>query len=283
MKFYHRAAGVFIPDGRHLPEALSRTTHLAVGAHQDDLEMMAVDGILTCFRDPDQWFSGVVVTDGSGSPRNGKYAGFSDDEMARVRVEEQKKAALIGEYSAQVFLAYPSAAVKDHANQEVVADLVRVLKSTRPKVVYTHDLADMHITHVAVGLRVLQAIRQLPLQERPEKVYGCEGWRGLDWMLDEDKIAFDCSGQENLQAALLGVFDSQITGGKRYDLAVSGRRRANATFYSPYQPDREDGLCYAMDLTPLVENDSLSIREYVSGFMARFRREVLENLEHLES
>ena len=31
-------------------------------------------------------------------------------------------------------------------------------------------------------------------------------------------------------AALIGVFDSQIAGGKRHDLAVLGRRRANATY-----------------------------------------------------
>ncbi len=39
---------------------------------------------------------------------------------------------------------------------------------------------------------------------------------------DEDKVAFDLSAQENLQMALLGVFDSQISGGKRYDLATMG-------------------------------------------------------------
>ena len=36
---------------------------------------------------------------------------------------------------------------------------------------------------------------------------------------------------ENLHAALMGVFDSQIAGGKRYDLATAGRRRAHATYF----------------------------------------------------
>ena len=43
-------------------------------------------------------------------------------------------------------------------------------------------------------------------------------------------MTFDLSAHESLQAALIGVFDSQICGGKRYDLATQGRRRAHATY-----------------------------------------------------
>jgi len=59
-------------------------------------------------------------------------------------------------------------------------------------------------------------------------------WRDLDWLVDSDKAPFDVSEHENLQAALLGVFDSQIAGGKRYDLASMGRRRANATYFESH-------------------------------------------------
>ena len=38
-------AKVFVPDGTPVSEALARTTHLAVSAHQDDIEIMAYDGI----------------------------------------------------------------------------------------------------------------------------------------------------------------------------------------------------------------------------------------------
>ena len=31
----------FVPDGAPLPAALARTTHLGIGAHPDDLEIMA--------------------------------------------------------------------------------------------------------------------------------------------------------------------------------------------------------------------------------------------------
>ena len=48
----------------------------------------------------------------------------------------------------------------------------------------------------------------------------------------------DVSGRDNLAAAMNGVFDSQIAGGKRYDLATIGRRAANATFFESHATDQ---------------------------------------------
>ena len=84
---------------------------------------------------------------------------------------------------------------------------------------------------LAVALRVIEAIRRLDQAERPARLVGCEVWRALDWIVDSDKVQMNVSAHENLQFALLGVFDSQIAGGKRYDLASMGRRRANATYF----------------------------------------------------
>ena len=58
---------------------------------------------------------------------------------------------------------------------------------------YTHNLADKHETHVAVALRTIAAIRGLPEEERPARLLGCEVWRDLDWMLDEEKVVLDLS------------------------------------------------------------------------------------------
>jgi hypothetical protein len=38
MKFHKSDADIFVPDGADLPAALERTTHLCIGAHQDDQE-----------------------------------------------------------------------------------------------------------------------------------------------------------------------------------------------------------------------------------------------------
>ncbi len=281
MNLHQPNAQLYIPDGAPEDEALTRTTYLAIGAHQDDLEIMAIDGILDAFGQPDKWFTGVVVTNGAGSPRAGVYAHYTDEDMRRVRVLEQKKAAFIGEYAAQFLLDYPSSAVKDPGNLQPVDDLIAILRATRPEIVYTHNPADKHDTHIGIVIKTLAAIRSLPKEERPRKLYGCEVWRDLDWMTDEDKVAFDVSRYENLQLALVTVFDSQISGGKRYDLATMGRRRANATYYASHATDMADLMDFAMDLTPLIEDDAMDIQEYVARLLQRFTDDVLERLRKM--
>jgi LmbE family N-acetylglucosaminyl deacetylase len=191
-----------------------------------------------------------------------------------VRIKEQKKAAVVGEYAAQVLLDYPSSAVKDSTNRGPVEDITALVRLARPDVVYTHNLADKHDTHVGVAVRVIQALRGLPAEQRPAHLYGCEVWRDLDWMLDEDKVAFDVTAHQNLQAALLGVFDSQISGGKRYDLATMGRRRAHATYHASHGTDVADGLTFAMDLTPLVQDPTRDIAAYAQDYIDRFAQDV---------
>lgn len=274
MEFGKITAEVFAPDGRSAQDALQRTTHLAVGAHQDDIEIMALDGILACFGQPDRWFSGVVATNGAGSPRAGLYASYTDQDMQAVRRKEQRKAAVVGEYSAVVFLDYSSAEAKDPANENLVRDLETVLKQAHPTVVYTHNLADKHPTHVAVALRTLSAIRRLRPEERPEKLYGCEVWRDLDWLPDNQKVVFRLDEHDNIGTALVSVYDSQVIGGKRYDLATLGRRRANATYLESHEVDVCQLVNFGMDLTPLITDDTLDPAAFVRAHIERFAEEV---------
>ena len=268
-------AEIFVPSGLEVEEALRRTTHLAIGAHQDDLEIMAIEGILDCYQRDDQWFTGVVVTDGRGTPRSGTYADYSNDEMADTRNEEQRNAARIGQFSAQILLDLPSSAVKDPVNAAPIKDLHKIVDACWADTVYTHNLADKHDTHVGVALKTIAALRRLPKDSRPKRLLGCEVWRDLDWLCDADKVVMEVSGRENLQMALLGVFDSQIAGGKRYDLAAMGRRRANATFHQSHGVDVNTGAVFAMDMTPLIEDDALDPIDFTAGYLDRFRDDVL--------
>jgi hypothetical protein len=169
--------------------------------------------------------------------------------------------------------------VKDASNLKPVEDIAVLLKAARPQLVYTHNLADKHDTHVSVALRTIAAIRSLPADERPQKLFGFEVWRDLDWMVDQDKVGFDLSKHESLQAALVGVFDSQICGGKRYDLATMGRRRANATYFESHGVDTALGTSYAMDLTPLITDPGKDIASYVKEFIDRFAEDVYGRLK----
>jgi LmbE family N-acetylglucosaminyl deacetylase len=281
MRLSVSSAEVFVPDGTPVDQALRRSTHMAIGAHHDDLEIMAFTPIIECFQNPGQWFTGVVATNGSGSPRDGIYGQYSDAEMMTVRRKEQKKAATVGEYSAQVLLDHSSGAIKDSTNTGPVDDLAALLLEGRPKHVYTHNLADKHDTHVAVALRVLAAIRTLPPDARPHKLYGCEVWRDLDWMVDSDKITLDCSVHPGLQVALLGVFDSQVAGGKRYDLATMGRRSAHATYFESHATDVATGTTLAMDLTPLMADDAPDPGELAAALIQRFSEDVAARIKRV--
>jgi LmbE family N-acetylglucosaminyl deacetylase len=283
MKLHQDSGEIFIPDGQPVEVALTRTTHMGIGAHQDDLEIMAMSGILDCFQRENNGFCGVIVTNGSGSPRQDVYQDYTDEEMCMVRRKEQKKAALVGEYTALALLDYPSSAVKGENKTAVSADLRSLITTAKPEIIYTHNLADKHDTHVGVTLRVIEALRSLEAADQPQKVYGCEVWRDLDWVVDQDKVTFDVSARENLQAALLGVFDSQITGGKRYDLATMGRRRANATYFESHGTDIVSGMIYAIDLTPLILDVDLGIQGFLGGFIERASADMQARLDRLQA
>ncbi len=279
MKLSQESAQIFVPDQVPLSVALPRTTHLGIGAHPDDLEIMAAHGILECFASSERWFTGVVVTDGAGSARAFEYQAYTDEQMKAVRRAEQKKAAYLGEYAAQFLLEHRSSAIKSAASPDLLADLLEILRVTGPEVVYTHNLADKHDSHVAVALRVIAACRALEPSQRPQRLIGCEVWRDLDWLCDADKLPMPLDRHEHLQNALLGVFDSQIAGGKRYDLATAGRRRAHATYSESHGTDQHSLLSFGMDLTPLMHEGDPGA--HVAALLRRFEDDVAARLRRL--
>lgn len=274
-----RQACLFVPDGTAEDQALERTTHLGVGAHPDDLEFMCWHPILECYRSRDAWFTGVIATDGRASPRTGLYAGYSDDAMVATRLKEQQQAAVIGEYAAAISLMHSEQGPVMQGQQldRLVDDLTLVLQACRPRWVYTHNPIDRHDHHVALVVATVAALRRLGPHWRPRGVFGCEVWRGLDWLSETDRQAFDVGSHPNLTAALMGVYDSQISGGKRYDLATAGRKRANATYNDPYVTDQAEALEFAVDLSPLL--DGITVETFVAGLVRRLEGEVTERVQ----
>jgi len=275
------AAELYLPSNRSNNGNLELTTHLGIGAHQDDLEIIAIQGILAAYDHPGKYFTGVIVTDGRGAPRSGPFADVSDDSLWEIRCEEQRKAARLGNYHAQFFLNHPSQAAKSSEQKIVISDLKHIIQSTSPEIIYTHNLVDKHDTHVAVALCVIQALRETGLPPNLKKVYGCEVWRSLDWLIDDDKVPMDVSNHLDLQGALLTVFESQIIGGKRYDMASIGRRQANATFYQSHENDQSTHMVYAMDLTPLIDHPEIGIEHFVSRYIDNLADDVRGRLNRL--
>src|SRR5688572_19326602 len=252
LKLSRPAAEVFVPDGSSWEAAAARVTHLVVAAHADDVEIMAWHAVLHA-----EGLAAVIVTD--GGDRN-------------TRLQEQKRAASRGNYAAMIWLDHASAAVKQVKYPALASDLSAVLSAVRLREVYTHNPADKHDTHVAVAMHTVQALRANPAAVK--RVLGCEVWRALDWLQPEDKVALDVSAAEARLVPLIEEFASQVAGGKRYDLAAAGRKRANATVLDSHAVDGASAAEYAMDLTPLVKDPTLDIARWTLQRVERFAKDV---------
>jgi LmbE family N-acetylglucosaminyl deacetylase len=271
-------ADLFVPDGAPAAAALARVTHLGIAAHADDLEIMAYHGIRTGQQEPGARFGAVVCTDGAGAPRAGPHAALTDEQMRRLRRDEQREAAHRGGYAVAVQLDHPSASLRRGAAPEVVRDLTAVLAAARPRVVYTHNPMDAHVTHLGVCAAAIDAIRALPADLRPARVLGCEGWRGLDWLSDADKTWLDLGRDDAAWSHLIGAFASQIEGGRPYGEGALGRARANGVFRQARESGGHERLWLAIDLTELTRDGGADLEGFVRARLDRFAREVMDAL-----
>lgn len=269
------ASRFVVPDAGALDVALGRTTHLGVGTHPDDLEIMAWHGIATCYASEEDWFSGVVVTTGAASP--GADAGNIAGLVAR-RLDEQIRAAERGRYALLVYLGYESPDIKQPSVPSLARDLDFVLAATRPRVVYTHSPFDSHASHVAVLAHLVAALHRLPAAAQPEALYGCEVWDSLDWLPECCKVRFDVSAHVELNRELIALHASQLEGGKRYDLATLGRKQAHATFDDAHDVDRASAVEFAVDLTPLLRDPTLALADFARRVIDTHAREVAARL-----
>jgi LmbE family N-acetylglucosaminyl deacetylase len=268
---------ILVPDASKLSHALRRTTHLGIGAHADDVEILAWHGIAQCHGNAGQWFTGVVVSDGAGSPRSGPYSDFSNEQMIAQRIQEQRTAAQLGQYSAQLQLGYSSAQLNAGNQQYIIAELLALLEQSQPDVLYLHNLADAHRTHVVVARACLAALRQLPAALQPKQVYGVEVWRSLDWLPSQYRVALPLPADSSLQTRLLQQHDSQVAGGKHYERAVIARQTANATFSQSHAVDAGSACALAMDYRPLLDQPDLNPDDYLAQCLQEFRELLLEN------
>jgi len=280
MKFSQPSADLYAPGGKDPWAGLSSTTHLGIGAHADDLEILAFPGIAACFQHPKNRFSGIVVTDGAGAPRSGPFAQTSDVELIQLRLAEQRRAADLGHYASVIQLAHPSPAVRQSDRSAIIGDLVKIFEAAQPQTLYLHNPADRHETHIAVLLACIEALRQLPESSRPKEIYGCEVWGDLDWVPSSHVVRLPCPAPETLGTSLLDCFQSQIAGGKRYDRAALGRRYAQATFGNPNQPDSEQEIVLALDLRPLLDTN-LSLQNFLAPIFDLFRTQTLARIDKL--
>lgn len=249
--------------------------YMAVAAHQDDVEIMALDGIFKG-QGADASFCAVVLADGAGCPKNGKYSTLKPQEIMDLRMEEQKAASEIGRYNSLYLLKQPSLKIKA-ADEDIKKQILSALLENSPlDVLYIHNLCDKHPTHIGAAKLALSAALALPKEKRPKKLFGCEVWRALDWLDDEEKVRFNLDGNKNLASKLLSVFESQ-NATKSYDDGARGRRLANATFSESHLENDAKEVWLAMDLTPLLDEKKPDIKDFLAKKLRKFQDDVLKN------
>jgi len=265
---------LWTPEGVELESALASVTHLAIGAHADDLEFMAYHGIASCYESETNAFGGVVVTDGRGSARSGAFAHYSDDAMVAERQLEQVKAAELGHYASMLQLAYPSKAVKEPQCASLQSELSQVMMLAHADTLYLHNPFDRHPTHIAVLHHCVEALLALPSEQRPKRILGCEVWRDLDWLPEAYRVELEVDAYPDLALNLAACFQSQIEGGKRYDLAVEGRRRAHATFGDSHQVDQVEAVTLAVDMSGWFDDGRAGFAKRMEAVLDDFRGDV---------
>jgi len=255
------------------------TNLLAIASHHDDIEIMAMDGILKAYGSKKYAFYGCVVGDGSTCNKSGKYAELNDKDMMEVRNQEQIRASEIGEYSKLYLLKHTPNEIVDAENKSIIKDIKKIIEEVKPDVIYTHNVFDKNPSHRALTLKVIDAIMDMPEELRPRLLYGCEVFRGLDWLPDRYKVTFDLSENKELQNRLIGVYDSRAEGFKDYTKAVMGRKLSNATLEYNAASETEDKLIwYGINLTSVIQKN-IPIKEFCVKVLGDFNKELLDGLE----
>lgn len=280
----------FIPNGVSLSEAVdsARGGSLGIGAHPDDLEIMAIRGIGISQGFTKRRFAGVTVTDGSTGTRKNGYENLTEEQIVETRLQEQNTAAMLGNYALQYNLGYKSVAIRDpnsETSRALVKKISAIIYKIQPYVIYTHNPFDNHLTHVAVMRSVVEAIRSIPGEERPQELYGCEVWGSLDWLPSLRKKFMDVTAFTGLQRNLIGCHESQI--GKdsdensNYNGGTIGRERSNAVYARPHV-EGVMAAVLAVDLKELLDNPYMSIEDFAAKVLEEHAAESMARLnKHL--
>jgi N-acetylglucosamine malate deacetylase 1 len=195
---------------------------LVVSAHPDDMEI-GMGGTITKLSASGCSIVSVVLTDGRRSPNP---LAMSQDEMAKVRVEESKSAARILGIHQTIFFDRESL---PETENDTTMKLVEVINSVMPEEIFTlHPELDRHPTHRLAGKISIDAIKQTNLQNTILWAY--EVW-GLFHSWDRFE---DISDQIDTKLKAIGEHQSQIAA-IPYAEGISGLNRWRAVFADPKQ------------------------------------------------
>lgn len=251
---------------------------MAICAHGDDCELMAIDGIQRGYRASKYTFACVVTTDGADSERSGRYARTNNEKMASVVMAEQKKAANIGRYNSVYFMNYSTEEVRDQENEDIVNEYVEIIKELKPRVLYTHSILDRNVTHVAVAIKVINALRSMKKGDQPKVLYGCESERDLDWVDPSKVVTFNVSKNMRLQRQLISAHKSANLS-RDYVNAAIGRRLVNAVFNREEKRKTAKLTAKAINMTTLLRRKDYPIKRFAMSFIDDLYTEINDMMD----
>lgn len=252
--------------------------YVCICANPSDCEIMAIDGIQRGYRAKKYTFAAVITTDGADCEGFGKQKKYSPKKIALMRAAEQKKAANIGRYNSVYFMNYKAEDARNQDDEDIVNEYVEIIKELKPRIIYTHSILDRDPTHVAVAVKVINALRQLKKAQMPAQLYGCEEWRDLDWVSPEKVTTFDVSHNIRLQRQLISVHKSQNLN-RDYISAAMGRRYVNATFAKSEKKKDAKLTSRAINMTTLLRRKEYPVKRFAMSFIDDLYTEINDSMD----
>ncbi len=271
-----------LKNGRHvqaLQRVLQHATDVSVGAHQDDVEIMAGPMMLDTVKAPNKQWLSVIVTDGAASKSvlNGCATELSPKQLTDMRQLEQRKAAKLAN-APVIQLKYPSATVNGHmgvGKKNEAAYALGTLFAATPNVerVFGHNPLDKHPTHIAVFAAQTAALRAAK-PPKLEKAYGMEVWGGLTGLPESMLSVFEVGNDHLVKLQqIIEVFQSQILGqGRDYATGTIARIRGHGAYVSsPHLPNPPAGMVIGIDVTDFTRGQSHDMGGLAESLLQRAR------------
>jgi len=249
----------------YLPKARKdgKVKYLCICAYPNDCEIMSIEGIQRGYRAKKYSFACVSTSC------------FAKDGKTNI-ADFQKKASEIGRYNALYVLKHKFEDIKDSENEEIIKEYVELINEIKPRIIYTHSLLDNDPIHVAVAIKVINALRTMRRSQHPKVIYGCEVNRDLDWVKEEKLVYFDNSKNVKLQKQLIAVYKTKKDDSHLVESAI-GKRFSNAGFFTNKKEYKLSTR--AINMTTLLRRKDYPIKKFAMSFVDDLYTEINDAMD----
>ena len=184
---------------------------VAIGAHQDDIEIHCLGTLLRYRQKGDVTITNVTISNGDKGAQYDPKMPY--EEIARIRIGEATKVAeaLGGRY---ICVGQSDEYIRD--TDEVRNQVVEILREAKADVVFTHPPVDYNTDHIVTSQIVFHAVMlssvttiftdHAPLAELPV-LYYMDSTAGFEW---QPSHYVDITGVWERKCELLNLHESQM-------------------------------------------------------------------------